>query len=231
LGVNQIKVTWERIAPWSYIVDNVASEYHKKFDVCDIEDIRQELLAWFLQHPRKFAEWENLAEKDTKNLLYRSLRNRALDYCQYWKSKSLGYEYDDLFFYTPEMVETLLPSVLLGHTDALPLNILGKSKTTTLVSEGNNLQVMLAEISKICVGLSAPDQQVLQMRFALGYEYSDISKLLELNTEEAARQRVRRAVKRIINALGGYRPQIDEDSPSEETDITPDEEPSYEELV
>ena len=230
--MSAVKVTWERIAPWSYIVDNVASEYHKKFDMCDTEDIRQELYAWFLKHPRKFTEWEALEERDTKNLLYRSLRNLALDYCQSWKAKSLGYQLDDLFFYTPEMVETLLPSVLLGHADALPLNILGKGKTTTLVSEGNNLQVMLAEVSKICVGLSASDRQVLEMRFALGYEYSDIAKLLEVNTEEAARQRVRRAIKRIINALGGYRPQIDEDSPAEAFEtVASDEEPPYDELV
>lgn len=224
-------VTWERIQPWTYIVNNVAAEYHKRFDIVDIEDIRQELFQWFLQHPRKFAEWESLGERDAKNLLYRSLRNRALDYCHYWKSKSLGYEIDDLFFYTPEVVETLLPSVLLGHTDALPLNILGKAKTMTLPSEGNNLQVMLAEISAICVGLSAEDKHVLSLRFELGYEYSDIVKILELNTEEAARQRVRRAIKRIINALGGYRPQRDDDSPAEEGILTSDEEPPYEELT
>lgn len=222
---------WERIEPWNYIVNNVAEEYHKKFEVCDIEDIRQELYSWFLKHPKKFHEWESLGERDTKNLLYRSLRNCALDYCQYWKAKSLGYEVEDLFFYTAEVVEMLLPSVLLGHTDALPLNILGKSRSMMLPSEGNNLQVMLAEISAICVGLSAGDKHVLSLRFEFGYEYSDIQKMLELNTEEAARQRVRRAVKRIINALGGYRPQVDDDSPSEADVRTSEEEPPYEELV
>lgn len=208
-----IKMQWERIEPWEYIVTSVASEYARYYSMCDLEDIRQTLYEWFLKHPRKLTEWENLGNKDAKNLIYRSLRNQALDYCQYWKAKSLGYETEDLFFYTPEMIETLLPAVLLDNLAVLPVVDLGSTGKSGIASEGNNMQTMLAEISKVYAGLSGEDKQVLIMRFQLGYEYPEIVDKLELNTEDAARQRVRRAIKRIINKLGGYKPQVDEDFP------------------
>lgn len=217
-------MNWDRIEPWQYIVTSVASEYHKHYDMCDLEDIRQNLYEWFLTHPNKLDEWEALGKKDAKNLIYRSLRNQALDYCQYWKARTLGYEVDDLFYYTPEMVETLLPSVLLGSVATLPVLNLGKTGKSSTLAESGNLSTMIAELEKVCVGLSAEDKNVINLRFALGYEYPEIVKELDLNTEDAARQRVRRAVKRIINKLGGYRPFKDEDeSPSEENLETPEE--------
>ena len=216
---------WDRIEPWDYIVNSVSAEYHKNYSMCDLDDIKQNLYEWFLTHPNKLNEWEAIGKKDAKNLIYRSLRNHALDYCQYWKARALGYEVEDLFFYTPEMVETLLPAVLLESVEVLPQLNLGQTGKSGLVSESGNGAVMLAEIAKVCVGLSDEDKQALNLRFALGYDYPEMVKVLELNTEDAARQRVRRAVKRIINKLGGYRPYEDEDSSSEETiEETPEEE-------
>lgn len=215
---------WDRIEPWDYIVVSVASEYHKHYPMCDLDDIKQNLYEWFLTHPKKLDEWEAIGKRDAKNLIYRSLRNQALDYCQYWKARALGYETEDLFFYTPEIVEALLPAVLLDFVEVLPQLNLSSGSKSGLISESGNGMVMKAEIAKVCVGISKEDKQVLHLRFAMGYEYPEIVKILELNTEDAARQRVRRAVKRIINKLGGYRSYEDEESPSEETAIETSEE-------
>lgn len=208
---------WNRIEPWDYIVVNVSAEYHKHYPMCDLDDIKQNLYEWFLTHPKKLDEWEAIGKRDAKNLIYRSLRNHALDYCQYWKARALGYETEDLFFYTPEIVETLLPAVLLDSVEVLPKLDLGGVSRGSLASESGNGLVMKAEIAKVCVGLSAEDQQALNLRFAMGLDYPEIAEALQLNTEDAARQRVRRAIKRIVNKLGGYRPYEDEDSSSEDS--------------
>jgi DNA-directed RNA polymerase specialized sigma24 family protein len=116
---------WERIQRWEYIVDAVGSEYHRKFNI-DAEDIRQILFQWFVEHPNKLNTWEAIGEKDAKNLIYRSLRNQALDYCQAWKAKSGGYETSDLFYYEGDMVEALLPSVIRGEMNITQkLNLAG----------------------------------------------------------------------------------------------------------
>ena len=70
---------WDSIEKWDYIVTAVASEYRRKFPMVELEDIRQSLYQWFTEHPNKLKDWEAIGEKDAKNLIYRSLRNQALD--------------------------------------------------------------------------------------------------------------------------------------------------------
>ena len=79
-------MNWEEVKKWEYVVDSVALEYHKKFDMVEIPDLRQALWLWFAEHPNKLKEWEAIGERDAKNLIYRSLRNQAIDYCQRWKA-------------------------------------------------------------------------------------------------------------------------------------------------
>ena len=97
--VDKNHLNWERIEKWDYIVVAVASEYHRKYDMVELEDIKQSLYKWFLEHPNKLNEWEAIGDKDVKNIIYRCLRNDALDYCLEWKAKSTGYETSDVFFY------------------------------------------------------------------------------------------------------------------------------------
>lgn len=218
---------WNRIVPWQNVINSVSSEYHKKFDMCDLDDIRQELYGWFLAHPNKLDEWEAISMKDAKNLIYRSLRNEALDYCQKWKAKSLGYETEDLFYYTPEMIENLLPAVLRGDLAVLPTLKLGMPQGTSAPAESGNLNTMIAEVQLGYNKLNEEDKKILFMRFALSFEYPEIQAQMELGSEVNTRKRLKRAIKRLIQRSGGYKPYRDEDdAPSGERPETPDETPS-----
>lgn len=217
---------YERIKPWEYIVVSVASDFHKRFDMCDLDDIKQSLYIWFLEHPNKLDTWEAIGKQDAKNLIYRSLRNQALDYCQAEKAKTLGYETQDLFYYTPEMIENLLPAVLRDDSNALPTANLDTPNVQGNPAESGNLVTMLAEIQLGYGRLHKDDKKVLLMRFGLGFGFPEIQMQMELNTEDAARMRVRRAIKRLIIKSGGFRPQKDRDDapPLEERPITPESE-------
>lgn len=218
---------WNRIKPWQNVINGVASEYHRKFDMCDLDDIRQELYGWFLTHPNKLDTWEALGQKDAKNLIYRSLRNEALDYCNKWKAKSVGYDVNDLFYYTPEMIENLLPPVLTKDLSVLPVVNLGEAKGTSTPAESGNLNTMLAEVSAGYNKLSEDDRRILMMRYGLGFDYPEIQEQMELNTESATRARVKRAIKHLIVKAGGYRPQIESDDVSPaERQVTTEETPS-----
>ena len=122
-------IDWNRIEPWDYVVVGVAAEYHKKYDMVELEDIKQALYQWFAEHPNKLDTWEAIGMKDAKNLIYRSLRNQALDYCHRWKAKSIGYEVSDNYYYDTELVEAILPSVLRGEIGVThQLNLDGPSR-------------------------------------------------------------------------------------------------------
>jgi DNA-directed RNA polymerase specialized sigma24 family protein len=223
--VDNKHLEWQRIERWDYIVTAVASEYHRKYDMVELEDIKQSLYKWFLEHPNKLNEWEAIGEKDAKNLIYRCLRNDALDYCLEWKAKSVGYETSDVFFYESDIIEALLPSVLRGEFGVShKLNLVGPSKPPA-PAEGGNMMVMMIEIDKAYRKLSTEDRTVLFYRYAESMDYNDIATEMKLGSEDAARMRHNRAIKKLIVRVGGFRPWLDKDIEKEVKD-TKDEEPT-----
>lgn len=215
---------WKRIERWEYVVTAVASEYAKKFTICEYEDIKQALYQWFAEHPNKLDTWEAIGEKDAKNLIYRSLRNEALDYCQRWKAKTVGYDVSDLYYYEPGLVEVLLPAVLMGNFHITPkLNLSGAGRPSA-PAEGGNIQVMLLEVDSAYWKLSKEDRKLLFFRHAESLDFKEIANFLSLGTEDAARMRHKRAIKRLVNKLGGHKPYYDEDlEPTEQEDNTSQE--------
>jgi DNA-directed RNA polymerase specialized sigma24 family protein len=208
-------MNWNRIEPWDYIVSHVADEYHKKFSMVDREDIRQSLYEWFVSHPIKLTEWEALGKKSAQNLLYRSLRNQALDYCQIWKAKSAGYEMSDVFFYDATVIEAILPAVLRGDITEAPKLNLGMPGRPSAPSEGGNLMAMMAEVKSGFMKLSEEDKNIIYQKHANSLTYGAIAEELKLPSDDAARMRHRRAIKRLITRLGGFRPFLDKDEAQE----------------
>jgi DNA-directed RNA polymerase specialized sigma24 family protein len=203
-------IEWERIERWQYIVDSVSTEYHTKFNI-DTADIRQSLYQWFVEHPNKLDTWEAIGEKDAKNLIYRSLRNQALDYCQHWKAKSGGYETSDLFFYESDMVEALLPSVLRGEINMTQKLDLAGGGRPSAPSEGGNLMAMMIEIDAGFWKLHKDDRKLLFLRYAESMGFDDIANEMKLGSEDTARMRHKRAIRKLINKIGGFKPYRDDD--------------------
>jgi len=208
-------IEWDRIEPWKYIVDAVASEYQLKFKI-DIQDIKQNLYQWFVEHPNKLDTWEAIGEKDAKNLIYRTLRNQALDYCQAWKAKTGGYETSDLFFYQADMIEALLPSVLRGEINLAHKLNLGGTARPSAPSEGGNLMAMMIEIDAGFWKLGKEDRKLLFLRYSESMDFQAIADEMKLPSEDTARMRNKRAIKKLINKVGGFKPFRDEDLPETE---------------
>ena len=208
-------IEWDRIKKWDYIVDSVASEYQLKFKI-EIKDIRQNLYQWFVEHPNKIDTWEAIGEKDAKNLIYRSLRNQALDYCQAWKAKTGGYETSDLFFYQADMIEALLPSVLRGEINLAHKLNLGGTARPSAPSEGGNLMAMMIEIDAGFWKLGKEDRKLLFLRYSESMDFQAIADEMKLPSEDTARMRNKRAIKKLINKVGGFKPFRDEDLPETE---------------
>ena len=211
---------WEEIEKWDYIVTAVASEYRRKFDMIELEDIRQSLYQWFAEHPNKLKEWEAIGEKDAKNLIYRSLRNQALDYCQKWKAKSVGYDVGDLHYYESEIVEALLPSVLRGDFAITHKLNLGRPGKPSAPAEGGNLMIMMLEIDSAYWKIGKDDRKILFLRYAESLDFGEIANYLELGTDSAARMRNKRAIRRLINKIGGNKPYNDIDVVTETDEAT-----------
>jgi DNA-directed RNA polymerase specialized sigma24 family protein len=90
---------------------------------------------------------------------------------------------------------------------------LGMPGRPSAPSEGGNMMAMMAEIKDAYSKLSTEDKGILYLKHANSLDYGSIANELQLSSDDAARMRHKRAIKKIINRLGGYRPFLDKDEP------------------
>jgi RNA polymerase sigma factor (sigma-70 family) len=197
------------------LVAMIAYEFSRKFHMCDADDIRQELWIWFLEHPNKVKLWETLEGKQSTKLIARSLRNAAKDYCQREKARAVGYKVEDNYYYDREVVELLLPAVLVGDLTAPSMAELGFTKSKKVASEGGNWFAMMGDIEVGLNKLTAEQSSIIYLRFGEGCDNASLATELAI-TEDAARMRVNRAVNNLLNYLGGSRPRKERDYTEEQ---------------
>jgi hypothetical protein len=148
-----------------------------------------------------------------------------LDYCQRWKAKSSGYETSDVFYYDAVMIEALLPAVIRGELSITQKLNLGGPGKPPAPAEGGNMMIMMIEIDKAYNKLSTEDRTVLFYKYAESFDYNTIATEMNLGSEDAARMRHNRAIKKLIIRVGGFRPWSDKDIDDKVSDGT-DENPT-----
>ena len=196
------------------LVAALANEYSRRYPMIERPDIAQTLWLWFVTHPAKYKEWSALELKDKEKLIAKSLRNAALKYCEREKAKTIGYEFLDLYYYDASVIEAFLPSII-SESYEIPTKIkdLNFKPTKGETTDGNGWLVLRSDIATGFYRLSEAKQNILRIRFTTeSYEWSDIGKELD-TTPDGARMKVQRAIASLIRNLGGWKPQMDEDTP------------------
>jgi len=210
----------EYITEYDALVASLAVEYHRRYPMLEVLDIRQVLWLWFLTHSRKYAEWSALDRKDKDKLIAKSLRNAAITYCEKEKAKTVGYEILDLYYYDATVIEAFLPSII-SESYEVPTKIQDlnfKFNKTEANNDGKNWLVLRSDIAAAFYKLTEAKQNVLRVRFSTeNSEWSVIAGDLD-TTPNGARMKVQRAVNSLIRNLGGWRPFADNDSSVVEED-------------
>lgn len=200
------------IEEYNVLLQSVATEYSKRYKMLERNDIAQELWMWFLTHVDKYVEWSELEQKDKDKLIARSLRNAAITYCEYEKSKKIGYDMSDLYYYNPSVVEAFLPSII-SESYEIPTKIqdlnfkFGKGDAT----DGNNWLSLRSDIATAYYKLTEAKQNVLRLRFSIDSPDWSLLAYDMQSTPDGARMKVQRAINSLIKNLGGWRPQSNED--------------------
>jgi hypothetical protein len=206
------------IEEYNDLVQTLASEYSRKYSMIERDDIGQELWVWFVGHPRKYKEWSALEQKDKDKLIAKSLRNAALKYCEREKSRKIGYDTSDLYYYDASVVEAFLPSII-GETYVIPTKIqdLNAKFGSGGVSDGNNWLALRSDIAAAYYKLSEAKQNILRLRFSVEQpDWATLGKEMD-STPDGARMKVQRAVNSLIKNLGGWKPYYDKDEQEETT--------------
>jgi hypothetical protein len=215
------------ISEYSSVVQQLSSEYARRYSMLERDDIAQELWVWFVGHPRKYKEWLELKQKDRDKLIAKSLRNAALKYCEKEKARKVGYDTSDLYYYDVSVVEAFLPSIIAG-TYAIPTSIqdLNAKFGSGNLADGNNWLALRSDIAAAFGKLSDAKQNILRLRFSIDSpDWSLLSKDMD-STPDGARMKVQRAINSLTKNLGGWRPYQEDDAveTKEEVDEQPAEE-------
>lgn len=215
------------ISEYSNVVQQLSSEYARRYGMLERDDIAQELWVWFVGHPRKYKEWLELQQKDRDKLIAKSLRNAALKYCEKEKARKVGYDTSDLYYYDVSVVEAFLPSIIAG-TYAIPTSIqdLNAKFGSGNLADGNNWLALRSDIAAAFSKLSDAKQNILRLRFSIDSpDWSLLSKDMD-STPDGARMKVQRAINSLTKNLGGWRPYQEDDAieTKEEVDEQPAEE-------
>ena len=208
------------IEEYNALVQQLASEYSKRYSMLERDDIGQELWVWFVGHPRKYKEWSALEQKDRDKLIAKSLRNAAITYCEREKAKKVGYDMSDLYYYDVSVVEAFLPSII-GETYEIPTKIqdLNAKFGSGAASDGNNWLSLRSDITSAFYKLSEQKQNVLRLRFSIDSpDWTLLSKDMD-STPDGARMKVQRALNSLVKHLGGWKPYHEQD---QETATTSD---------
>lgn len=211
------------IEEYNDVVQQLSSEYARRYSMIERDDIGQELWVWFVGHPRKYKEWSALEQKDRDKLIAKSLRNAALKFCERTKAKITGYDVSDLYYYDASVIEAFLPSII-GETYEIPTKIqdLNAKFGSGIASDGNNWLSLRSDIASAFNRLSENKQNILRLRFSVDSpDWTALSKDMD-STPDGARMKVQRALNSLIKHLGGWKPYYEQDTNTQEEPETDD---------
>ena len=193
----------------SSIAWNISKKYHR---FVEIEDVRQTMNEYAWKRRDKVAEYlirEGEAEKKMGYKAFTTFMRRAGErYARKEKSKSLGYELGDEYFYKLVMIETLIKVALSGESymagQVLDPDIHGV-KAKKQASEGNNLLAMVADVDRVMKKLDLRTYNIIKSKYGFDMSLAEIAKEWDISPQRVE-QIVNRGLRQISEYLGGETP-------------------------
>jgi hypothetical protein len=207
------------IEEYNDMVQQLSTEYARRYGMLEHDDIAQELWVWFVGHVRKYKEWSTLEQKDRDKLIAKSLRNAAITYCEKEKAKKVGYDMSDLYYYDVSVVEAFLPSIISeSYTIPAKIQDLNSKFGSGALSDGNNWLALRSDIASGYYKLTEAKQNILRLRFSVEQpDWATLAKDMD-STPDGARMKVQRALNSLVKNLGGWKPYND----TEQEEIQPE---------
>ena len=194
---------WETIYSIARIMALRANRMHRGLVTTD--DVYQHLSLWALEHWHKIEEWNQ--DDSLKFKLRKTFYNEAQKYVAKERSRNSRSPMNDSFYYTHEVLHELLRDVWthIGWTSAPDMSseyVTYSSKP----SEGGNRLALMSDVAAGLQRLNEADQELLRLRYADGgMEFGALAESYHVS-EEAIRKRVKRALNKLQDRLGGEPP-------------------------
>ena len=194
---------WEVIYALAKQIASRSGRIHRGLVTTD--DMYQHLSLWALEHWHKIEQWQQ--EDSLKYKLRKTFFNEAQKYVAKERQRYSRSPMSDTFYYSHEVLHELLRDVWTheGWSDTPDLSNEFVSKSSK-PSEGGNRMALLSDVMAGLEKLSEADRDLLKMRYHEGgMELAAMAESYSI-TEEAMRKRVKRALTKLQDRLGGEQP-------------------------
>ena len=201
---------WQQVNEITSVVAwNISKKYHR---FVELDDIRQAMNEYAWKRKDKVSEYlmrEGEAERKMGYKAFTTFIRRAGErYARKEKSKVLGYELGDEYFYRVAMIETLIK--VLGSEDAQVANQVMDPdvhgvKAKKQASEGNNLLAMLADVDKAMKRLDLRTHSILKSKYSEDMSLAELATQWEISPQRVE-QIINRGLRQVSEYLGGETP-------------------------
>ena len=188
---------------------NISKKYHR---FVELDDIKQAMNEYAWKRKDKVAEYLMRDDAVEKKMGYKAfttfIRRAGERYARKEKSKALGYELGDEYFYRLAMIETLIK--VLGSEDAQVANQVMDPdvhgvKAKRQASEGNNLLAMLADVDRAMKKLDLRTHSILKCKYSCDASLAEIAKEWDISPQRVE-QIINKGLREISEYLGGATP-------------------------
>lgn len=201
---------WQQVNEITSVVAwNISKKYHR---FVELDDIRQAMNEYAWKRKDKVSEYlmrEGEAERKMGYKAFTTFIRRAGErYARKEKSKALGYELGDEYFYRVAMIETLIK--VLGSEDAQVANQVMDPdvhgvKAKKQASEGNNLLAMLSDVDRAMKKLDLRTHSILNSKYSSDLSLAEIAKEWDISPQRVE-QIINKGLRDISEYLGGATP-------------------------
>ena len=178
----------------------------------EVDDVKQELLEWSLRRADKIQEWlsPDLPRQEYKLGVKRLAKtfNRMADrYCRKEKAKKLGYSIHDEAFYSPALVEQLLPFAFNNNIETKDPNSEFVSNGGGDPATGGSFLASMYDIRVALRKLTIESYEMVRMRYEDNMTLADMVTYFNQSDSTISRK-INMAVKQMSKELGGESPWI-----------------------
>ena len=187
------------------VVANRVARNHRGY--VEADDIRSECFVWLVKKQDKVAQWVDEG-KPGLGKLNKALYRHAFNYARRERAKKSGTQVGDNTYYTPGLIEDLLPDVY--EYDAWTMQSVVRDNSSgrrpAAPNEGNTLLAMLVDVKQAVASLPLDEQVILRNRYADGGMDLEFMATLSGITERAMRDRIDKLLVKVADRLGGTPP-------------------------
>ena len=178
----------------------------------EVDDVKQELLEWSLRRADKIQEWlsPDLPRQEYKLGVKRLAKtfNRMADrYCRKEKAKKLGYSIHDESFYSPALVEQLLPFAFNSNIETKDPNSEFVSNGGGDPATGGSFLASMYDIRIALRKLTIESYEMVRMRYEDNITLADMVTYFNQSDSTISRK-INMAVKQMSKELGGDNPWV-----------------------